>query len=362
MSAPTEVGFGTEFRLTVSMSNTGGQDGEFTGTIRSTTETFEYEQDVSMTVASGETGSFETEPVKLPGVGEYSFVLIDETEYEVSTSDGEIQTNTVDDGLSGDLDTVTVTVTPQTLTAGDAVDLDDETRLRIDSVSIEEMVFVGEQDGYPNSVVKAESDQIFAVYEATVESTGDGTLWKPTDLKIPNGEFYDIGLGTLYESGENLALRENLDAGETHSGFFFTTYPRDELQKGAPLEIQTDTETSEPEYRWEFDVDPANGLPDFEIADVAAPETAPVGEPFDMTVTIANTGERGGTVRGLLQTPAAFGAWDLLTSASPSPVVELEVDAGAEATATFTYEFEEPDEGTVRLGPFEETEWEIAGR
>lgn len=362
VSAPTEVAFGTEFHLTVSISNTGAQDGKFTGIIRSTADTFEYEEDISMTVASGETASTETEAITLPAVGEYSFVLSAATEYEVTTTDDEVQARTVDDGVSGDLDTVTVTVTAQTLRAGESIDLDEETQLQIDSVSIETMLFGGQNGEYPNSVIRAEADQIFAVYEATIKSTGDGTVWRPSEVTIPNGSFYDLGTFTLYDYGENLASRVTLDGGETRSGFFFTTYPREEMRAGAPLEIQTDTETSKPEYKWEFDVDPAAGFPEFQIADVTAPKTTPVGEPFDMTVTIANRGESAGTVRGLLQTPAALFGWDLIAAAHPTPVVEAEIDPGSEEAVTFTYEFEEPDEGTLRLSPFEDTEWEVTGR
>lgn len=361
LQAPEEIQFGTEFELTVEVSNSGGETGEFTGTIRSTTESFEFETDVSMSVPAGETATTTTEPIAAPAVGEYEFLLSDDTEYSVTTEGDDVQTETVVDGLSGELDTTTVNVISYQLSAGEAIDIDDETQLQIDGVSFETTVYSGYDDSYPNSVIRAEAEEVYALYDVTVRSTGGDTYWDPSQIEIPGGSFYGLGGFTLFDYGENLGQRRSIDDGETVSGFFFVTCSRDAVADGAPVELQTNLENEPPEYRWTFDSVETDGFPRFERTSVDAPETVPAGESFEMSIDVTNAGEGAGTFRGLLQTVSGF-SWDTVIDADPGPAPEVDIDAGATASVSFTLSIEDSGESTYRLKPWDDREWEITAR
>lgn len=359
LTAPSEVPFGTEFSLTIEANNSGGE-GEFTATVVSTSESLSFEQDIQATVPSGESIEIETDPISPPGVGEYEFKLTDEKEYEIVTEGSEVQSETVVDGLSGEIDRATVTVVSQAMSPGEAVDIEDGLMLSVGGVEFEKTIYTGSRDDeYPQGVIRAEDGDVFAMYDVTLENTGENSkIWDPGLVHLPNGEFYDLGNVPLYDYEENLGVNTSVSSGQTISGYFIVTYDSENIESGLPVEIQTDSETDTPEYSWTFDSVQAGPFPRFEVTDLDVPETASVGEEIDFTVTVSNTGEANGTVRTLLQTTrVAVVGWGGIRDPISTPAVAEEIEAGESRALTVSYSCPVDGEFGFRLYPFEDSTW-----
>lgn len=103
------------------------------------------------------------------------------------------------------------------------------------------------------------------------------------------------------------------------SGYLFAQLPMESAKNEIPLTAQKGNNSAAPEYRWPFAVDTPRKFPEFTLKNVNAPREVQEKQPYDIELTIANTGNGAGTVKTHLQYKKRRG-WTTLQSASPHTI------------------------------------------
>lgn len=141
------------------------------------------------------------------------------------------------------------------------------------------------------------------------------------------------------------------------SGYLFAQLPMESAKNEIPLTAQKGNNSAAPEHRWPFAVDTPRKFPEFTLKNVNAPREVQEKQPYDIELTIANTGNGAGTVKTHLQYKKRRG-WTTLQSASPH-TIEKKIPAGDEKTITVTNIISPgvlgDDEYQYRATPFETT-------
>jgi hypothetical protein len=285
LDGPSEVEFGGEFTLTVKAKNKGGKTGEFSGILRSATEISSFEQEVQLSVPAGETKSVETEPILPEGITSYSFEL-----YEISTSTATVESRTVehDEESETPLLTTTVDVVPAEIGIGESVVVSEALETTFTGIEFAHHVWL-EATYYGGDVEPAAAPEgsVFAIYSVEVTNTSESSHYSwdlADDLIVENGEIYEHDRQVLVELtggdmestwGGSYNEGVRIDRGETVSGYVLATVSREAAAESAPLLLQLDAETAEPEYRFPFASETPRSFPRFELTNIDVPETVP---------------------------------------------------------------------------------------
>ncbi len=348
LNGPDTVAYDSDFSLSVIIKNTGGSESDVRATLTSQKDRLDLNKEISVTVPSGDSKKITTDPITPSTVGEYPFVLRKKTE------------DTVDAESEGDqqLASTTVTVEPKDVSPKTSVKLNDDLLVTVEDITVAKSVFTSNGGDTPTGVFEAPTGKIFAVYDLTVENVGSQwTPWGPAFVSVYDGKLYDDNVPTLSGHGEELNTKRDIPAAESVSGYLFAQLPTESANDDIPLLAQAGNESAAPEYRWPFGDTPRK-FPEFELKNVNAPQEVQDKQPYEIELTVANTGDGAGTVKAILQYTKGLN-WENLSSASPSPVITGELPAGEEKTFSVTNTTSSgivrDKEYTYRATPFETT-------
>jgi hypothetical protein len=352
LNNPSPVTYGSDFSLSVIVENTGGKDGKFRATLKSQDDRIDFNKNISITVPADDSTEVTTEPITPPEAGEYTFVLSGEG--AVTTETGTETTESESDQL---LASTTVTVVVKEVSPGTGVKLNDDLLVTVHDVQVAKSVFTANGGDAPSGVFDAPTGNVFAVYSLTVENVGTQlTIWGPAFVSVQDGQLYGENVPSVADVGDQLNTRRELPAADSVSGYLFAQFPTDAAATGTPLTAQVGGGSAAPEYRWPFTADSTRGFPDFTLTSVTAPQEAQLEQPYEIELTIANTGDGPGTVKAILQYKGGLSPdWTNLRSASPSPFIREEIPAGEKKTVTVTNTSSSDGEYEYRATPFEET-------
>ncbi|MFC4447699.1 DUF4352 domain-containing protein [Halorussus aquaticus] len=366
MSGPNNVVVGERFSLSVSVTNAGGQSGEFADAL-----TVGGDADVPETririadVASSEARTVETGPFSLGHAGDYRFELAETGASHV------------------------VSVSGRSLRGGEQFALDDGPAVGLMGLSPHSGLFYDTANG--RVVLAPDPDSVLVTVEASVENRGNSQVRvAPEDFSVAEGEVLaalprnegDLtGLDGI--DGDPFA-RETIEPDEAQTGWLLAEVPRERATAGPEFawnrtrtESETRNETvspagedadesettvggetnadsttadgtsadgdSIPEARWRFD--PVE-LPRFEVTELQMLGEVEFGESVTVTVAVENTGSVAGTYRGGLEHRYADA-----TDWHPSETLELDLSPGSSATRTTEIEPPEPGTARYRLRP-----------
>jgi len=186
-SGTESVEYGSNASVALNVTNGGGQDTHFEGSIRSTSDDLEYEREFNETVPAGETVQVDAGDVDPPAAGEYEFVV----EGDPLTTPTPPEGGTPPEPSVRQLTSATLEVSTSTLSPGDTITFRDGLALTVESVSFADAVFTGEDDD-PTAVFKSPTGKVFALYDVVLENTGTEHVdWVASErLSTPDGALY----------------------------------------------------------------------------------------------------------------------------------------------------------------------------
>lgn len=348
LNSPDTVTYGAEFSHSVVVENTSDSERDFRATLTSQESHLGFSKEISLTVPSGDSKKITTDPITPSAVGEYTFVLNKKDE----------GTTTAESEGGQNLASTTVTVETKEIAPKTSVKLNDNLLVTAENGRVAKSVFTSSGRDTPTGVLEAPTGKIFAVYNLTVENVGtQRTAWGPAFVSVDGGTLFSDNVPTLPGRGEALNMKHEVSAADSVSGYLFAQLPIESAKNKIPLTAQNGNNSAAPEYRWPFAVDTPRKAPEFTLKNVNAPREVQEGQPYDIELTIANTGDGAGTVKTLLQYKKG-GSWTNLQSASPHNI-KKKIPAGDEKTITVTNTFSSgflvSDEYQYRATPFETT-------
>lgn len=250
--------------------------------------------------------------------------------------------------LGGSDDDTSENGTADTLTVGDETVTDDGIRIVLEEVSVTDHL---ETRRYSYEDV----DSLFVLIEVSAENVADGpqSLPKTDEIQlVADGQQFDTSV-----SGEVLSLPDS-DEGEPYTGVDQArtgVESRGWLVFRVPRDVSAGTLSwhrggiDDEEVTWEFDID-TSGFSHFELTGIDLPQTATVGQPIEIDLTIANNGGSEGTIDliALFEYPGAEDEREWT----------LTIPAGESVTRSVTLTVETDGElGVHVLEPFSASKW-----
>ena len=353
LDVPASPSIRSEFTVTVSTRNSGGEPGTFSDTLSVTEGNSTFQREVEIAdVEPGATGTTDV-PVTFQYADEYVLAL--------DSADAQ------------------ATVTPSALTRGlgESLDVGESLRITFDEVTFEQTVPVrAGQYGYyvdsdGNGVFEAPTDRILALVRFSIENIGTSAdSLDFASVSGPNDNVYtsigesditavDVDDPFLFDSvdgyGDDSTRYVEVQPSQTHSGWVLAQFPRSDARSEIALQFQADAEGTPPEATFVHSAgDDQFDFPMYRLDDIQA-ESLGSDDGYEVSATVTNTGDGSGTFDGVLQWQGQGDAmrWLEDTNATDGSVtVELAPDESQEISITTN---RSEDTYTYRLAPFSET-------
>jgi hypothetical protein len=293
ISGPSNATVGDNITIPISVANTGGRNGTFSGQIQVTKGRSNTTANVSIdNVQPGEVAEANNTAISFPAADTYTL------------------------SLTGTNATHTVTVDPITKQPGQSLALSDSLTATVKSVQFTPALFFTIQGGFNTAkqpgLVSASSGKILAFVRMHFENTGTGSVeFNPMAIAPAKGSYYNSlpdsragGLSTISKVGGNPLSRPiRLSAGGQTEGWLLAQVPRSEAKQVFSVGYQVDGEKTPPEVEWRFP--PNSGsrrkLPSFSLQNFSMPKQVEVGVDKQYSFTVKNTGTGGGVFRAVSQ-------------------------------------------------------------
>lgn len=330
--------------LAVSVTNSGDAAGSFEDTLTlegiaegslerelpAFSEAVEIEE-----VPAGETETVEIETVAFEYADRYEFALENE-------------------GVSK-----SVEVGPALTTPDESFTLEEDLRVSVTDVSLENGVFYRYTTGFWGGTERTglyapPSGFLLAAYQFEIDNVGTTQAEVPSDaFEVRDGDL----VGEL-PNGGSLSDVETLDgepffdvslsAGESTDAYLLVQYARDAARDGVGIDYQRDQQGTLPDAR--FGIEPADGselgLPAFELEGVSAPDEVEIRDDPTLEYTVRNTGDAAGTFRGVVQEhDDEWTDWKTVTA---------DIDSGETETVSVESTNTDVTALSYRLDPFDE--------
>ncbi len=367
LSSPETVTVESEFRLTVSATNTGGETGTYEDTIQLLSSSLNdeepenepaVEEPVTIeSVAPGETGEA---TITMP-----AFDLVNDYEFTLADADS----------------TVTVRPEPMTGSVGTTFAIGNSLQVAITDVSIQESVFhpIDRVSGLSTSeevgAFMAPSRHMLAIVSITAENRGTAVVSADAGtIGIRDAEWYGSGeglpdavLGRSESRFYNGELPE-INPSESVSGYYIALVPQETARGTIEITGQADATETLPERVWTASPEgEARQLPNMTLNSIGVPETTPLGQDYEIMFSVANEGDSPGTLRGVIQSGGdeweqlgtASGNANIETDRPMSGVVQQELQPGESTEITVANFAVLNGEFTYRFQPFDQ-EWQVS--
>lgn len=287
-------------------------------------------------VPAGETETAEIETVAFAYADRYEFALENE-------------------GVSKSIE-----VGPALTTPDESFTLEENLRVSVTDVSLENGVFYRYSTGYyyepdETGLYAPPSGYLLAGFRFEIDNVGTAVAEVPRDaFEISDGDIVEqlpdgAGLSAVETFDGEPFFDVSLDPGASTDAFLLVQYARDDVRDGVGIDYQRDGQGTLPDARFGLEPDGGSelGLPAFELEDVSAPEAVEIGSNPTLEYTVRNTGDAAGTFRGLVERRDG----DEWTGWEP---VAVDVEAGA--TESVSVESTNTDVAAIdyRLDPFDE--------
>lgn len=310
LQGPQNVTAGEDFTLPVSVANSGGQNGTFSGTLTVAEGSSSFNRSVTVEgVQPGSTANTSVGPLNISSTDNYTLAI------EGTDTTHKIQVNPVEKQPGG-------TITANNLKIG------------VQGIRLAPALFYSVDMGYGTDetgtgLLSAGSGKILCVIQVTLENVGtnqagftipklynpdssglfsDDSDNPPALMTLPKGTFY-----TELPGGGNLGRIQGvkgkpltdvqLNAGQSRSGWLVAQLPRSAASKAVRVGYQEDAKNTPPETVWPFP--PKSGssrtLPKFSLDTFKVPDKAQLGRKNTYTITVSNTGNGPGTYRSITQ-------------------------------------------------------------
>ncbi|MGN8216733.1 hypothetical protein ACTG0T_00040 [Halococcus morrhuae DSM 1307] len=328
---PSTVTLGKPFRLTLEVTNVGGETGTLNTDIHVTDGRSTIDQPIKRTIDPGERVKIQTDPVQFDIADSYTF----------------------DVGISKV--SHTVSVQPKTAAYGTTFDLSDTLKGTAKSIEFRPAILYSPAGGSQTLLEQASSNQLLAVTRVDLENAGSQPASIGGEFELKNGELRQTLGSTTPLSAAKIEGKPltslRLSPGQQRSGWLLGEIPRSKARKAVSVVYQRDTSETPPELEWTST--PKQGtreLPQFAIESFQLPKRVTQGENATANVTIANKGNSTRTFRGLIESRTGnSGNWGgvapITAQVRPGQSIQRNVTINSSADGTISY----------RLAPFNQT-------
>ena len=306
LQGPQNVTVGEDFALPVSVVNSGGQNGTFSGTVTVAEGSSSFNRSVTIeSVQPGSTANTSVGPLNISSTDNYTLAI------KGTNTTHEIQVNPVEKqpGESITANNLKVSVQGIRLTPAlfYAVDLGygtDETGAGLLSAGSENILCV-----IQFSLENVGTNQAtFTVPNASDRLFSGDSSGSTTTVTLPEGTFYTElpnggDLGAIQEVKDDPLMNVQLNAGQSKNGWLVAQLPRSAASKTVRVGYQGDSKDSPPETIWPFPPESGSkrSLPQFSLDGFEVPDTAQLGRKNSYTIRVSNTGDGPGTYRSVTQ-------------------------------------------------------------
>lgn len=312
LTGPENATVDEAFNLSLSVTNSGGENGTFNGTV-----TVDADQDQNQDQDSNHTQKVEIEDVApnqsgTADVGPFNFSTA--ANYTIS--------------IDGQQVNHSISAEPITLSRGDSHPFKNGIRATVESVSFQPAIHYdlspsnGQKQQAEVGLFQAKSDQILMVTQVSLENTGNseavftpqppsngsdsGSNTDDASVYPAQGSvvtsFGNVGLEATKEIDGDPIIETPLSAGEKRSGWLLSQVPRKAAAGSISLIHQRDAADGPAEVAWK--IPPKQGskrsLPQFTLEKFKMESPREITDGAAYTVTVKNEGDGPGTFRGLL--------------------------------------------------------------
>ena len=296
LDGPANATVDESVNLSLSVANTGGENGTFAGTLTVKQGANSFNKSVEVgNVAPGKSKNITIDSVNFSAADDYTV------------------------GFSSYDATHSVTVDPVVRQLGESYTFTNDLKVTVESIDFQPALFYTEEAGFlqneeQTALLSAGSEKMLAIVRVSVENVGTDSQRFNTSS---DNDSTIIGLedGTWYEgiNGTSLNVANNiegspldsptLDAGGQTSGWLLGQLPREAATGTVGVIRQRNGEKTPPEVRWEAPPEDGSSrsLPQFSVESFEIPDQAKISEGVPYSVTISNQGDGAGTFRGLLR-------------------------------------------------------------
>ena len=331
LTGPSKVTLGKPFRLTLDVTNVGGETGTLSTNIRVSGGRSTLSRPVERTIDPGERVKIQTDPIQFDVADSYTFTV---GKSKVSH---------------------TVTVQPKTAAFGTTLNLSDTLKGTVKSIAFHPAILYSSSGSNQARLEQASSNQLLAVTRVDLENVGSQPASLDGTFQLANGEMQQMlgnstPLSAAKIEGKPLTSLQ-LSPGQQRSGWVLGEIPRSNARKEVTVIYQRDTSRTPPELEWTST--PKQGtrdLPQFAIESFQLPNTVTQGENATANVTIANKGNSTRTFRGLVESRVGdSGDW---RSFAP---ITARVQPGQSVQQNLTINSSSNGSVSYRLAPFKKT-------
>ncbi|WP_273837456.1 hypothetical protein [Halococcus sp. PRR34] len=331
LTGPSKVTLGKPFRLTLDVTNVGGETGTLSTNIRVSDGRSTLDRPVEQTIKPGERVKIQTDPIRFDIADSYTFnVGISEVSH-------------------------TVTVQPKTAAFGTTFDLSDSLKATVKSIDFHPALLYSPSSSQQTFLQKASSNRLLAVIRVDLEHVGSQSASLDGEFQLKNGELRQtLGTNTPLSAAkiEGKPLTNlQLSPGQQRSGWLLGEIPRSKARKAVTVIYQRDTSKTPPEIEWTNT--PQQGtrdLPQFAIESLQLPKTAMQGQDATANITVSNKANSTRTFRGLVESRIGnSGNWGgvapITARVPPGQSVQQNVTINSSSNGSVSY----------RLAPFNRT-------
>ena len=296
LDGPANATVDESVNLSLSVANTGGENGTFAGTLTVKQGANSFNKSVEVgNVAPGKSKNITIDSVNFSAADDYTV------------------------GFSSYDATHSVTVDPVVRQLGESYTFTNDLKVTVESIDFQPALFYTEEGDFQQNeeqtaLLSAGSEKTLAIVRVSVENVGTdsqrfntGSDSDSTIIGLEEGTWYEGINGTPLNMANNIEGSPldspSLDAGGQTSGWLLGQLPREAATGTVGVIRQRNGGNTPPEVRWE--VPPEDGssrpLPQFSVESFELPDQAKISEGVPYSVTISNQGDGAGTFRGLLR-------------------------------------------------------------
>lgn len=151
----------------------------------------------------------------------------------------------------------------------------------------------------------APSGRFLVVLKLLIENTGTEAIdINPNAFELPETTFYDDLPGTDLQhvsiEGQSAINTDSITVTPSEQTQIWYLGQCSETNGSDPASLTyTPPDSNDPRIEW--DIDGNDGLPEFQIESISAPDQVTEGEQFELQVSVSNTGNGGGRFQGIVE-------------------------------------------------------------
>jgi hypothetical protein len=332
LTGPSQVTLDKPFRLTLDVTNVGGETGTLATNVRVSEGRSTLDRPIDRTIDPGERVKIQTDPIQFDVADTYTFnVGISKVSH-------------------------TVTVQPKIGSFGTTLNLSDTFKATAKSIDFHPAILYSPERSEQTFLQQTPSNRLLAVARVDLENVGSQSASLDSGaFQLKNGNVYRTLGSTTPLSAAQLTGKPLTDLrlapGEQRTGWLLGEMSRSKARKAVTLVYQRDTSRTPPEIEWTDT--PKQGtreLPQFAVESFQFPNTTMQGQDATANVTISNKGNTTRPFRGLVESRVGnSGDWHGFAP------ITARIRPGQSAQQNLTINSSSNGSVSYRLAPFNQT-------